>query len=163
MDPRVTAARRSTDKLTTVAAAGEAIARWRAAGEPVVLVSESFDLLDVATLRRLEAARSESRHVIAAVWSDARVRAVLGAGRPLLGAADRALLVAALRPVDLAVVLDDPFPDWLREVPGVEVRLFEPAARTGSDPPAGAGGETVADESEPIDPVSRLRARLTRS
>lgn len=81
-------------------------AAWRAAGERVVLAVGDFDPLEAGDARALAAARSHGTRLIAAVRGD-RVSAARGAGRPLVAAADRVRLVAALRTVDLALVLDE--------------------------------------------------------
>src|SRR5258705_145526 len=86
----------STDKLATVDQARERMERWRAAGERGVFVSGAFDLLDVGALRALAEARAGAERLVVAVWDDAAARSVLGPGRPLVAAADRTMLRAAL-------------------------------------------------------------------
>ena len=76
--------------------------------ERIVLANGCFDLLHVGHVRYLEAARREGDVLIVAVNSDASTRAMKGEGRPILPAADRAELVAALRAVDYVVIFDEP-------------------------------------------------------
>ena len=85
----------------------EAVARERAAGKSIAFANGCFDLLHVGHLRYLQGAADEADRLIVAVNDDASVAALKGAGRPILAAADRAELVAALRRVDYVVVFSD--------------------------------------------------------
>jgi rfaE bifunctional protein nucleotidyltransferase chain/domain len=85
----------------------EAVARERAAGKSIAFANGCFDLLHVGHLRYLQGAAAEADCLIVAVNDDASVAALKGAGRPILSAADRAELVAALRGVDYVVVFSD--------------------------------------------------------
>ena len=114
---------RAADKLVTVLQAREQMERWRAAGERVRFVSAAFDLLDVGTLRALAEVRAGAERLVAAVWDDAQARSALGPGRPLLAAADRAMLVAALRIVDLTLVSSEHGPEWLGGAPDPVARV----------------------------------------
>jgi D-glycero-beta-D-manno-heptose 1-phosphate adenylyltransferase len=67
-----------------------------------------FDLFHVGHVRYLQAAAREADRLIVAVNDDESVRALKGAGRPVLAAADRAELVAALRGVDYVVIFPEP-------------------------------------------------------
>ena len=97
-DPR--AKLRTLDEL-----AGEC-ERWRAAGETTVLVNGAFDLLHVGHLRYLEAARGHADHLVAAVNSDASVRASKGEQRPILPEAERAEILSHLWMVDRICLFD---------------------------------------------------------
>ncbi len=79
---------------------------WRAEGKRIVLANGCFDLLHVGHVRYLEAARALGDVLVVAINSDASVRRLKGAGRPVMGEGERAELVAALRPVDAVVVFD---------------------------------------------------------
>lgn len=83
----------------------------RSQGGIVVLANGCFDLLHVGHVRYLEGARREGDFLVVAVNSDRSVRRLKGPGRPILAEQDRAELVAALRPVDLVFVFDDPTVD----------------------------------------------------
>ena len=85
----------------------EAVGRERAAGKSIAFANGCFDLLHVGHLRYLQAAAGEADRLVVAVNDDASVAALKGAGRPILAAADRAELVAALRGVDYVVVFSD--------------------------------------------------------
>ena len=95
--------------------AREQTAAWREAGETVVLANGVFDLLHVGHVRYLAGARQLGTRLIVAVNGDRSARDHKGAGRPVMAAAERARLVAALRPVDLVVVFEEPTVDRLIE------------------------------------------------
>ena len=85
----------------------DAVARDRADGKSIAFANGCFDLLHVGHLRYLQGAAAEADRLVVAVNDDASVAALKGAGRPILAAADRAELVAALRGVDYVVVFGD--------------------------------------------------------
>ncbi|HXI30027.1 MAG TPA: adenylyltransferase/cytidyltransferase family protein [Vicinamibacterales bacterium] len=85
----------------------DAVARDRADGKTIAFANGCFDLLHVGHLRYLQAAAEEGDRLVVAVNDDRSVAALKGEGRPILPAADRAELVAALRPVDYVVVFGD--------------------------------------------------------
>ena len=86
----------------------ERIAADRAAGCTIAFANGVFDLLHAGHIRYLEAAAAEADRLIVAVNDDDSVRRLKGEGRPILAAADRAELVAALRVVDYVVVFPEP-------------------------------------------------------
>ena len=85
-----------------------AVARERAAGKTIAFANGCFDLLHVGHVRYLQGAAAEADRLIVAVNDDRSVAGLKGAGRPILPAADRAELVAALRGVHYVVVFGDP-------------------------------------------------------
>ena len=74
-----------------------AIGRDRAAGRGIALANGCFDLLHVGHVRYLQGAAAEADRLIVAVNDDRSVARLKGPGRPILPAADRRKLVAALR------------------------------------------------------------------
>jgi rfaE bifunctional protein nucleotidyltransferase chain/domain len=78
----------------------EAIARERAAGRTIAFANGCFDLLHVGHVRYLAGAAAEGDRLVVAVNDDRSVARLKGANRPILPAAERAELVAALRAVD---------------------------------------------------------------
>lgn len=78
----------------------------------VVLANGHFDLLHVGHLRYLQAAAAEGDVLVVAINDDDSVARLKGAGRPLVPAAERAELLAALEPVDYVTVFsgDSPAP-----------------------------------------------------
>jgi len=85
----------------------DAVARDRAAGRTISFANGCFDLLHVGHVRYLQGAAAEADRLIVAVNGDASVRSLKGSGRPILPAADRAELVAALRGVHYVVIFED--------------------------------------------------------
>jgi len=83
-------------------------AEERAAGRTVAFANGCFDLLHVGHVRYLESAAREADVLVVAINDDESVRRLKGEGRPILPAADRAELVAALRCVDYVVVFPEP-------------------------------------------------------
>src|SRR5688572_8140526 len=86
---------------------------WRSAGKRLVLANGVFDLLHVGHVRYLRAAKALGDVLVVALNSDASVRRLKGAGRPIMTEDERAELVAALDPVDAVVVYDDDTVDAL--------------------------------------------------
>lgn len=76
----------------------------RAAGRTVVLANGHFDLLHVGHLRYLRAAAAEGDILVVAINDDDSVARRKGAGRPIVPAAERAELLAALEPVAYVTV-----------------------------------------------------------
>ena len=83
------------------------VAAERAAGRTIAFANGVFDLLHVGHVRYLEGAAQEADVLVVAINDDASVRALKGEGRPVLDAASRAELVAALRCVDYVVVFHE--------------------------------------------------------
>jgi rfaE bifunctional protein nucleotidyltransferase chain/domain len=84
------------------------LADERAAGRTIAFANGCFDLLHVGHVRYLESASREADILVVAVNEDESVRRLKGEGRPILPAADRAELVAALRCVDYVVIFPEP-------------------------------------------------------
>ena len=83
------------------------IAAERDAGRSIAFANGAFDLLHVGHVRYLAAAAREADLLVVAINDDDSVRTLKGEGRPILSAADRAELVAALRCVDYVVVFSE--------------------------------------------------------
>lgn len=81
-----------------------AVAEDRRAGRTIALANGCFDILHVGHVRYLHGAADQADRLIVAVNDDPSVAALKGPGRPILAAADRAELVAALRRVDYVVI-----------------------------------------------------------
>ncbi len=85
-------------------------ARLRDAGQKLVFTNGVFDLLHVGHVRYLEQARALGDALVVAINSDASVRELKGAGRPLINEGERAEILAALRSVNYVSVFDDASP-----------------------------------------------------
>ncbi len=79
----------------------------RRRGLRIAFANGCFDLLHVGHVRYLAGARAEGDVLVVGVNSDSSVRTLKGAGRPLLPAAARAELVAALESVDFVVIFEE--------------------------------------------------------
>jgi rfaE bifunctional protein nucleotidyltransferase chain/domain len=93
--------------IVTESELAAAVAADRAAGRSIAFANGCFDVLHVGHVRYLEGAAREADRLIVAVNDDAAVERLKGPGRPVLAAADRAELVAALRVVHYVVVFPD--------------------------------------------------------
>jgi rfaE bifunctional protein nucleotidyltransferase chain/domain len=88
----------------------EAIERrrsWRESGMTVVFTNGHFDLLHVGHLDYLEKARALGDALIVGINDDGSTTRLKGEGRPLVPAAERARLLAALNPVSLVVIFPE--------------------------------------------------------
>jgi rfaE bifunctional protein nucleotidyltransferase chain/domain len=79
----------------------------RSRGKRIVLANGCFDLLHVGHVRYLEGARQEGDVLVVAINSDASVRQIKGADRPILAEDARAQLVAGLGVVSYVTVFDE--------------------------------------------------------
>ena len=84
------------------------VATSRKDGARIVLANGCFDVLHVGHVRYLQGAKAEGDLLVVGVNSDKQVTALKGAGRPLMGERERAEIVAALEPVDLVTIFDEP-------------------------------------------------------
>lgn len=83
------------------------VADWRRQGDSITLANGCFDLLHVGHVRYLHAAKKLGGRLVIAVNSDESVRALKGAGRPLMPAEERAEILAALADVDAVVIFPE--------------------------------------------------------
>ena len=109
-----------------VLSAGDARERLgKPRSETLVFTNGVFDLVHRGHIQYLTAARAMGDLLVVGVNSDASVRSLeKGTGRPLVGQADRALVVAALECVDYVCVFDEATPTKLIEelIPDVLVK-----------------------------------------
>jgi len=92
-----------------------ALGRARQRGERVVFTNGCFDLLHAGHVGCLDQARRLGDRRVVAVNSDAAVRRLKGAGRPLNSLARRMAVLAALESVDWVVGFDGDTPQELLE------------------------------------------------
>lgn len=88
----------------------ERVRALKAAGKTVAFANGHFDLVHVGHLRYLRAARAEADALVVGINDDPSVARLKGPGRPVVPAAERAELLAALEPVDFVVVFDGDSP-----------------------------------------------------
>lgn len=135
-------------------------------GERVVFTSGCFDLLHVGHVRSLEQARGLGDRLLVGVNSDASVRRLKGAGRPLVPARQRAEVLAALACVDWVVVFPEATPRALIEALGPDVYAkggdWPLAVLRRQDLPEGFAGRVVRLRQVPGARTTRIVERAQR-
>ena len=91
----------------------ERVDEWRRAGDRITLAKGGFDVLHVGHVRYLRGAKALGGRLVVAINSDESVCSLKGEGRPVMPAAERAEIVAALADVDAVVIF-----------PGLDVRAI---------------------------------------
>lgn len=84
------------------------VAAIRTQGALIVLANGCFDVLHVGHVRYIRGAKAEGELLVVGINSDKQVANLKGAGRPIMGEQERAEIVAALEPVDLVTIFDEP-------------------------------------------------------
>ncbi len=92
------------------AALAEKITRWRAAGLKIGFTNGCFDILHAGHVMLLESARSQCDRLIVGLNSDASVRRLKGASRPINTETARARVLSALAAVDAVIIFDEDTP-----------------------------------------------------
>jgi D-glycero-beta-D-manno-heptose 1-phosphate adenylyltransferase len=112
------------DKVVTLAGVLSAIAAAREQKKKIVTTNGCFDILHAGHVHYLAAARALGDLLVVGVNSDASVRALKGAGRPVNPEADRATVLAGLSSVDLVFIFNekDPIGFLSRIKPDVHVK-----------------------------------------
>lgn len=126
--------------------------QWRREGKTVVFTNGCYDLLHPGHLRLLEQARSLGDRLILALNSDASVERLKGPSRPLIAAAERVALAAALESVDAVTVFGEDTPRELiaAVLPDVLVKGADWAHWiAGREEVEAAGGKVIALPLEP--------------
>jgi lipopolysaccharide heptosyltransferase I len=83
------------------------VAADRHAGRTIAFANGCFDVLHVGHVRYLQGAAEQGDRLIVAINDDASEAALKGPGRPIMDAAARAELVAAIRGVDYVVLFSE--------------------------------------------------------
>lgn len=86
------------------------VREWRAKGLRVGFTNGCFDILHPGHIRSLEMARSQCDRLIVGLNSDASVRRLKGADRPIVCEGDRAKVLAGLAAVDAVTLFDEDTP-----------------------------------------------------
>jgi rfaE bifunctional protein nucleotidyltransferase chain/domain len=139
-------------------------AALRREGRRLVFTNGHFDLLHVGHLDYLEKARALGDALYVGLNGDASTRRLKGAGRPLVPAAERARLVAALRPVTAVIIFEDDTADALIRVlqPDIYVKGGDYAHKPLPERPAveAYGGQIALIDYLPDHSTSDLIARI---
>lgn len=86
------------------------MAAWKQAGQTVVFTNGCFDVLHRGHVELLKAARGFGDQLVVGLNSDRSVTELKGPHRPIQTAEDRAVILEALRSVDLVIIFDEPTP-----------------------------------------------------
>jgi D-beta-D-heptose 7-phosphate kinase/D-beta-D-heptose 1-phosphate adenosyltransferase len=139
------------------------VAQHKRNGQRVVFTNGCFDLLHPGHVRVLEEARALGDVLVVAINTDASVRDMKGASRPILPEAERAEILAAMAAVDYVVAFAEPTPREIiaRVLPNVLVKGGDWGANeiVGRSEVEAAGGRVV---SVPIEPGHSTSAILER-
>src|SRR5260370_15532775 len=132
-------------------------------GRKVVLTNGCFDLLHVGHVQFLQNAKALGQMLIVAITDDRSVRTLKGNRRPLIGAADRAGIIAGLESVDHVIVFSEATPLHLIKeltpdvlVKGGNYKLEEVIGRKEVESYGGGGARLP-----PIDTQTRASRRIT--
>jgi D-beta-D-heptose 7-phosphate kinase/D-beta-D-heptose 1-phosphate adenosyltransferase len=108
-------ARRSGDKVRSLANLLVDLGRHRAQGESIVWTNGCFDVMHAGHIDYLEFSGRQGDVLVIGLNSDSSVRANKGPDRPICSEEHRAKVLAALECVDYIIVFDDPTPQRLIE------------------------------------------------
>ena len=100
----------SRRKLLTALQAAELAAGLRASGKKVVFTNGCFDILHLGHVAYLENARQQGDALIVAINTDASVRRLKGADRPVNPEGDRSRVISGLASVDGVVLFGEDTP-----------------------------------------------------
>jgi rfaE bifunctional protein nucleotidyltransferase chain/domain len=138
---------KSQSKVFSLASLQRQLSQWRAAHKRIVFTNGCFDLLHPGHLSLLNYAKSLGDILVLAINSDAAIRHLKGASRPVVSQSDRAAMLSALSCVDAVTVFDEVTPlEIIRHVrpdtlvKGQDYRLDEVIGR---DIVEAAGGRVV--------------------
>jgi D-beta-D-heptose 7-phosphate kinase/D-beta-D-heptose 1-phosphate adenosyltransferase len=109
--------------LATISTAAEMAQAWRRMGERVVFTNGCFDLIHAGHIELLTFAAREGDRLIVGLNTDASVKRLKGAARPIQTEQDRARILGALRAVDLVVLFDESTPLPLIDAITPDVRV----------------------------------------
>lgn len=151
-------------KVMTREQAAEHVERWRRRGFRVGFTNGCFDLLHPGHVHLLDQARAACDRLVVGLNSDASVRRLKGATRPVQGEAARAAVLASLAAVDALVVYEEDTPEALLRllrpdvlVKGSDYRLDQVVGR---DFVEGYGGRVVLADLLPGNSTTATIARL---
>jgi D-glycero-beta-D-manno-heptose 1-phosphate adenylyltransferase len=86
------------------------ISEWKQKGEVIVFTNGCFDVIHRGHIDYLSKARMLGSRLVIGINSDASVRRIKGANRPLQDETSRALILASMFFVDAVVLFDDDTP-----------------------------------------------------
>lgn len=124
------------------------VERWQGEGLRVVFTNGCFDLLHYGHIHYLAQARDLGSRLVVGLNSDASVRRLKGARRPINAQASRQLMLAALECVDLVATFEEDTPFELIRLLGPDILVkggdYRPEDIVGADIVMARGGEVKA-------------------
>jgi D-beta-D-heptose 7-phosphate kinase/D-beta-D-heptose 1-phosphate adenosyltransferase len=99
-----------SEKVATVEQAADAVARWRRQGLQIGFTNGCFDLLHPGHVSLMVQAKASCDRLVVGLNSDASVRRLKGADRPVQTESARAAVLSSLSTVDLVVVFGEDTP-----------------------------------------------------
>jgi D-beta-D-heptose 7-phosphate kinase/D-beta-D-heptose 1-phosphate adenosyltransferase len=152
------------DKAMTPAQLHEAVALWKLQGKRVVFTNGCFDILHSGHVTLLKEAARQGDVLVVGLNSDASIRRLKGADRPLIPEGERRLLLAALECVDVIAVFEEDSPlDLITAIhPDVLVKGgdYRPEEVVGREILESYGGKVVIIELVPDRSTSAIALRL---
>ncbi|HYM01593.1 MAG TPA: D-glycero-beta-D-manno-heptose-7-phosphate kinase [Stellaceae bacterium] len=153
-------------KVLPLALALDHVARWRRNGLRIGFTNGCFDLLHPGHVALLSQARTACDRLVVGINSDASVRRLKGAGRPVQNETARAAVLASLASVDLVIVFEEDTPRTLIVeirpdvlVKGADYRLDQVV---GADIVQSYGGKVLLADLLPGHSTTATIARLAR-
>ncbi len=141
-------------------------------GKSLVFTNGCFDILHVGHIRYLQKARTYGDRLIVALNSDASVRRLKGAFRPIVSENDRCEVIAALACVDYVMLFNDdtPYQVIATLIPDILIKGgdYEPDDVVGKDILEAHGGRVIIEAFEAgksttgiLDKIYHLHAKET--
>lgn len=100
----------STGMVASLAHAQRMMQKWRQHGASVVFTNGCFDLVHPGHIALLHAAAQKGDKLVVGLNSDASVRRLKGPTRPVQNEQARAIVIGALREVDMVIIFDEDTP-----------------------------------------------------
>ncbi len=156
----------SETKIVSLTAASKAVEHWRARGERVGFTNGCFDLIHPGHVSLLAQARAECDRLVVGLNTDASVKRLKGADRPIQDETARAIVLASFAAVDLVVRFDEDTPEHLIRTLRPDV-LIKGADYTmdqvvGADFVSSYGGKVIRAALTPDTSTSRIISRIPK-
>ena len=153
-------------KLASHSAAIAQVERWRRKGLRIGFTNGCFDLLHPGHVSLLAQARAACDRLVVGLNSDASIRRLKGANRPVQTEASRATVLASLASVDLVAIFEEDTPEKMIKALHPDV-LVKGADYTidkvvGADLVTGWGGKVVLADLSPGHSTTATIARMAK-
>jgi D-beta-D-heptose 7-phosphate kinase/D-beta-D-heptose 1-phosphate adenosyltransferase len=153
-------------KVVSREQAAEQVERWRQRGWRTGFTNGCFDLLHPGHIHLLEQARAQCDRLVVGLNSDASVRRLKGASRPVQPEAARAAVLGSVSAVDLVCIFDEDTPEMMLQAirPDLLVKGSDYTVETvvGADLVKSYGGRVMLAEILPGFSTTATVQRLRR-